>query len=133
MVLIRPICLTHLIPLHLLILIILLKCTNYEHPHYAASSSLLSISPPSRYSPQYPALKHSRFSSLNFREELHPLQNHRQDYSLVYSNLRVFRQQTRRQKVLDRMASSNTEIQFLIQFLLNRILIYYYRTQLYEL
>jgi hypothetical protein len=50
--LISPLCgtyPTHLILLDMITLILLVKRTNYEAPHYAALSSLLSLPP--KYSP----------------------------------------------------------------------------------
>jgi hypothetical protein len=66
----------------------------------------------SKYLPQHPVLKHpqSMFLPLCQRTCFTPIQNHRQNYSLVYLNFGVFRQQTGRQKVLDRIVANITKI-----------------------
>jgi hypothetical protein len=49
-----------------------------------------------------------------------PIHNHMQSYTFAYSNFYVFRQQTRRQKLLDWMVVSITRIQSALNFLLNQ-------------
>jgi len=77
--LITPMCATshvHSILLDFIILILLVKHTNYEAPHYVLFFSLLHVLPQrSKYSPQHPVPKHPQ--SMFVRMYISPNSQHR--------------------------------------------------------
>jgi hypothetical protein len=102
----------------------LAKSISCEAPYYAVISNLLSLHPysvqvfSSAPCSQTPSV---RVPPLCQRQSFATRQNHRHNYSFVYSNFYVFRQQTKRQKVLNRMVTSVIRIQCYFNFLLNQI------------
>jgi hypothetical protein len=91
----------------------------YKYKYKLWSSSLCSfLKPPvtsALFGPNILLNTLSLCSSLNVRD------NHMRNYSFVYSNCYVFRQQTRGQKGLDWMVASITWVESRLNFLLNQI------------
>jgi hypothetical protein len=79
---------------------------------------------PSLFDPNIPSapcseITYRQLSSLNIVDQVSHSYNYRQNYSFVYFSFYVFRQPTRRQKVLNGMVASITRIQSPLNFLVN--------------
>jgi hypothetical protein len=86
------------------------------------------------YPPPHPILKHSQptFLPQCERPSSTPIHN-RQNYIYAYLNLQTFGQQTGTQTIPHRMKASIPWIQSVLNFFLNRILIYEGFSQIFEL
>jgi hypothetical protein len=62
-----------------------------------------------------------------------PIQEQRENYNFVYSDFYVFRRQIRWQKVLNWMAADIAQIQSALNFPMNKFLIFYSCSQIFEL
>jgi hypothetical protein len=111
-----------------LILLDLITRTIMGEEYRSLSSSLCSSLPcyliplRSKYS-QYPIFKHPQptFLPLCERPSFTPIQNNKQNYSSVYLNLYIFRQQTGWQKIQHWMIASIPCLQSVLNFFLNRL------------
>ena len=85
--------------------------------------------------PQHPILKHPQptFLPQYDRPNFTPIQNNRQNYNALYINLYIFGQQTERQKILHLMIASIPWSQYALSLFLNKILICYSFSQIFDM